>query len=148
MSDHTQQEARSPAGRFAPGQSGHPAARAAGWRNAATLSIERLLGGEAEGITRKAIALALDGDAQILRLCLERIAPKRKDGPISFALPPIERVEDVEQASAALLAAVAAGEVTPGEAGNFMQLLVSHHGLCDAVAFSRQLALESPDDEL
>src|SRR5262245_39750900 len=47
---------------FKPGQSGNPDARAKGARNRATVAAERLLDGEADTLTRKAIELAKDGD--------------------------------------------------------------------------------------
>src|SRR3954453_17402723 len=72
---------------FEPGRSGNPSGRPEGSRHATTLAVERLLEGEAEEIGRKAIELAKSGDTVALRLCLERIAPVRKDRPISLALP-------------------------------------------------------------
>ena len=66
------------AGKFAPGNPGKPQ----GARHKVTKAVEELLHGEADGLTRKAIALALEGDTTALRLCLERIAPPRKDAPV------------------------------------------------------------------
>ena len=64
-----------PMGSFRKGHSGNPAGRRPGTRNKATESAELLLEGEAEALTRKAVALASDGDgharmfeAQLLRL--------------------------------------------------------------------------------
>ena len=37
-----------------------------------------MLEGEAEGLARKAIELALDGDITALRLCIGRVEPPRK----------------------------------------------------------------------
>jgi hypothetical protein len=37
-----------------------------------------LLDGEAEALTRKAVELALDGDASALRLCLDRVVGPRR----------------------------------------------------------------------
>jgi hypothetical protein len=45
------------------GVSGNPAGKPRGRRNPATVAAESLLEGEAEALTRKAIDLALDGDA-------------------------------------------------------------------------------------
>ena len=101
---------------FEPGQSGNPAGRPKGSRNKATLAVEALLDGEAEAITRKAIELAKQGDLVAIRLCLDRIAPPRKDRPIPFALPALDRVGDASASLAAIVAAVASGELTPGEA--------------------------------
>jgi hypothetical protein len=52
-----------------------------------------------------------------LRLCLERVLPARKERPISFSMPAIASACDAAKAMGALLAAVAAGNVTPSEAG-------------------------------
>src|SRR5580704_11696466 len=62
-----------PRGRpFAKGQSGNPAGRRRGCRNKATRAAEAYLDGEAETLARKAVELALAGNALALRLCLER----------------------------------------------------------------------------
>ncbi len=74
-----------------------------------------LLDGEAEALTRKVVELALAGDMAALRLCLERIAPPRRNAPVAFELPPITGAADAAQAVAAVLAAVAAGDLTPDQ---------------------------------
>lgn len=63
-----------------------------------------------------AIDLALQGVGSALRLCLNSIVPPRKDSPIAFPLPPITTAANTVTASSSLLAAVAAGKVTPNEA--------------------------------
>jgi hypothetical protein len=84
---------------FEPGKSGNPAGKLKGTRNKTTLAVEALLDGEAETITRKAIELAKDGDLTALRLCLDRIAPPRKDRPVLFELPPVSSAADAAQSS-------------------------------------------------
>ena len=74
-------------GRFGPGNSGKPP----GTRHRATRAVEALLDGEAEALTRKAVESALEGDTTAQRLCLEGIAPPRKDSPVSFPLPQVKR---------------------------------------------------------
>src|SRR3954453_9671130 len=108
---------------FRKGQSGTPRGRPPGARNRATQAIEALLDGEAETITRKAVELAKAGDTVALRLCLDRLAPVRKDRPVMFALPAIETTADLPKASAALLEAVASGELTPSEAAELGQVV-------------------------
>lgn len=131
-------------GRFRPGQSGNPGGKPKGARNATTRLVESLLEGEAEELTRKAIALAKNGDGPVLRLVLERLAPARKDAPISFDLPPIETVAEAKAASAAVLTAVASGEISPGEGQSVMALLVSHKLIVEATDFEARLsALEA-----
>ena len=130
--------------RFAPGQSGNPAGKAKGTRNKTTLAIEALLEGEADALARKAIEMAKEGDGPALRMCLDRLAPPRKDAPVCFDLPPIKSVADAVEASSALLSAVAAGDVTPDEASRIMSLLTSHKVLVETGEFERRLeALEA-----
>jgi hypothetical protein len=109
-----------------PGHSGNPKGRPKGARHKTTLAVEALLEGEAEALTRKAIELALEGDAVALRLCLERIAPARKDGTVRFSLPTVETPSDMVAASAAVLEAVAGGNITPNEAQTIATLLQAH----------------------
>lgn len=118
--------------RFAPGHSGNPSGRPIGSRHKITRAVEVLLEGEHEALTRKAIDKALEGDGVALRLCLDRIAPPRKDAPVSFELPPIKTAADTVTASSSLLGAVADGEVTPDEAGRVMALLTAHKALVEA----------------
>ena len=112
-----------PRGRpFAPGNPG----KQHGTRHRVTRAVEELMEGEHERLTRIAIDKALDGDTAALRLCLDRIARPRRDAPISFELPLVRTAADAAAASAAVLASVAKGEVTPDEAARIMALLESH----------------------
>ncbi len=105
-----------------PFQRGNPG-RPKGARNKATLAAEALLSGEAEALARRAVELALEGDTTALRLCLERIVPPQRDRPVMFALPRLETPADAVRASAALVEAVASGDLTPAEAGELSKLL-------------------------
>ena len=130
--------------KFTPGKSGNPAGKPKGARNRTTLAIEALLEGEADALTRKAIEMAKEGDGPALRMCLDRLAPPRKDSPVCFDLPPIKSVADTVEASSALLSAVAGGDVTPDEAARIMSLLTSHKVLVETGEFERRLeALEA-----
>ncbi len=88
-------------GKFAPGNPGRPQ----GARHKVTLAVEELLHGEADGLTRKAIDLALSGDTTALRLCLERIAPPRKDAPVSIDLPAMTNAAEAASAASGVLSA-------------------------------------------
>ncbi|MBK7162639.1 MAG: hypothetical protein IPH79_09150 [Sphingomonadales bacterium] len=132
------------AGQFKPGQSGNPAGKAKGTRHKATLAIEALMEGDAEAITKKAIEMAKGGDAAAIRMCLDRLAPPRKDAAVCFSLPPIRTIADAVEASSSLLAAIADGDVTPDEGSRIMSLLTSHKVLVETGEFERRLeALES-----
>lgn len=121
---------------FGPGNPGKPR----GARSRATLAAEALLDGEAEKLTRTAIDKALEGDSVALRLCLERLVPPRKDSPVRIELPTISTVGDVVGASAAVLAAVGAGDVTPDEAGRVMGLLTAHKAIVEVGELERRIA--------
>ena len=101
--------------RFKKGQSGNPKGRPKGLLNKTTLAAQVLLDGEAEALTRKAIEKAKEGDIAALKLCLERIVPPRKERALSIALPRIEKTGDTAKILAAVLDAVACGDLTPGE---------------------------------
>jgi hypothetical protein len=85
-----------------------------------------LLGGEAKGLTRKAVAAALAGDMLAMKLCLERLLPRCRELPLRLHLPLIATaangeigemsLQDVARAMNAVTAALARGEITPGEA--------------------------------
>ncbi|KIC44982.1 hypothetical protein RA28_10775 [Ruegeria sp. ANG-S4] len=106
-------------GKFAQGNPGKPR----GTRHRVTRAVEELLEGQSEAITQKAVELALEGDSTALRLCLERIAPTRKDAPVNFELPPIQNAQDASEAAQAVLQAVSQGEVTPLEGATVMGLV-------------------------
>ncbi len=128
---------------FKKGKSGNPAGRSRGSRNKATLAIEALLDGEAEGLTRKAVELAMGGDTTALRLCLDRLCPPRKDRPVYFNLPPMKAPADAVAAMSALLAAVATGEVTPGEAQIIAAVIEAQRRVIECEDHERRLrALE------
>ena len=114
--------------------------RPKGSRNKTTLAVEALLEGDAEAITQKAIELAKEGDGPAIRLCMDRLAPARKDSPVMFELPPIETAADTVEASAALLAAVAEGDITPDEASRVMGLLTSHKQLVETCDLETRIA--------
>jgi len=99
------------------------AGRPKGSRNKAMLALEALLEGEGEALTRKAVEMALAGDTTALRLCMERILPARKDRHVPFTFPKLQTAADALIATAALVNAVAAGELTPSEAAELSKLV-------------------------
>ena len=111
---------------FPPGKSGNPTGRPRGVRNRVTTAAQSLLDGEAEALTRKAVELALAGNVYALRLCLERLLPPKKERAVSVKLPAIEKVEDLPKLTEALIAAVASGELLPGEAAGLSSLAANH----------------------
>jgi hypothetical protein len=129
---------------FEKGRSGNPAGRPRGSRNHTKRFIEGLLDGEAEGLARKVVALALGGDPTALRLCFERILAPRRERPVQLDLPPIQSAADVKGAMAAITTAVAEGDLTPSEAAGLGRLIETFLRVLEASDFEIRLkTLES-----
>jgi hypothetical protein len=130
-------------GQFEQGRSGNPAGRPKGVRNRATAALEKILDGDAEAILNKAVEMAKDGDPVAMRLCLDRLIPVRRDRPITFD-PPIDTADDLPKATGAIVAAVAAGELTPAEAAEISKTLDVHVRAIEATELHlRMAALEA-----
>ena len=108
---------------FRKGSSGNPSGRPPGARNRATMAVESLLEGEAETLSRKAVEMALEGNAVALRLCLDRIAPPRRGRPISLDIGAVKTPADLADAQAVVLTAMAAGEITSEEAADVARVI-------------------------
>jgi len=93
------------------------------------MALEALLEGAAEALTRTLIEQALAGDGAALRFCVGRLLPARRDRPVVFELPEIESAGDLVKAGRAILAACAAGSLSPDEATKVMNLITSVQAL-------------------
>ena len=130
---------------FRPGQSGNPKGRPTGALNRATIAAQALLDGEAEALTRAAVELALQGNVQALKLCLERICPARKERPLSLALP--EGAADLSRLTAAILGAVARGELETGQAAALASLVTAHGKALELTELEQRIsALEKQNE--
>lgn len=104
---------------FEPGNPGRPK----GARNRATRAAEELLDGEIEGLTRKCIDRAQEGDMQAMRLVLDRAFPVRKGRPVQIDLPAMADAEGVSEGFGAVLQAVSQGDLTTDEAKDISSIL-------------------------
>lgn len=130
-------------GRFGKGNPG----RKPGARHRVTRAVEALLEGEAEALTRRAIDAALAGDPVALRLCLERIAPARREPTVNISLPPVREARDLPAALGALVQGVAAGDLTPGEAQRIATVLGEQAKALELVELEARISrLEGTDE--
>jgi len=130
-----------PRGRpFAKGASGNPYGRPLGARNKSTLLARALLDEGTRDITDRVIALARAGDplALALKLCFERILPRKRDVAITLNLPPVESIADCSKAIAVVIAA--AGELTPKEGRVLITLIEGQRRCTDYDEMERRLA--------
>jgi hypothetical protein len=129
---------------FPRGESGNPAGRPRGARNKATILLQNLLEGDAAAIIGKAAELAKDGDVAAIRICMDRLAPARRSNTVAFDLPPLGTATDTVAAAAAIVAAVAAGELTPPEAADLAKVIDIYLRALATAGFEQRLArLES-----
>jgi hypothetical protein len=134
-----QRKPRGPGQPFEKGKSGNPAGRVAGTRNRATVLAEQLFDGACGALANKAVAMALDGDAVALRLCIGRIIAPRRHRPTSFALPPLRSAADLAPALAAVAEAAAEGEISTGEAWELSQVVDTFIRAIEAGEFEARL---------
>jgi len=123
-------------GRFAAGNTGRPK----GARAKATIACEALLDGQVEKLTQKAIDLALAGDTVALRLCMDRLAPPRRDRHVSFKLPAFSGAADHPSVLAAIMGAVAQGDLTPSEGQAMAAMLAEHRKAIETGEIEARLA--------
>jgi hypothetical protein len=105
------------------GQSGNPSGRPSRARQAACVA-EALIGRKTVALTNKLIELALLGDRTALRLCLDRIAPARREPPIDLDLPAIASRTDLLAALTAIAEAAAAGALTASQSAVLTKMLI------------------------
>lgn len=127
---------RSADGTFTTGNAGRPK----GARNRTTQAVMALLDGEAEALSRKAVEMALAGDSVALRLCLDRLAPPRKDSPVQFALPQMTCAHDAAEAAGTVLQAVSEGDLTPTEGAQVMTLVDSYRRTLEVTELEARMA--------
>jgi hypothetical protein len=127
-------------GKFRKGQSGNPNGKPRGARNATTILFDELLKDHAKDLIEKAIEMAKGGDGPALRLCIDRLAPPRKDRPVWFELPKMNGSRDVVKASAAIVEAVASGDLTPSEAAELSKVVDGYARSLQTVEFEQRLS--------
>ena len=80
-----------------------------------------------------------------MRLCIERILPQCRERTVKFVLPPIESAADIAPAMKAVTSALAAGEITPGEAATIAAVVDIFVRAIETSDFERRLQLVEAD---
>lgn len=125
-------------GRFKPGH--RLKGRPQGSRNKATELLETMLEDGAEEIGQSVLKAIRRGDSGAMRIALDRLYPVRRGAPVVIpGFPKIESVDDVPKAHAAIIAAVAAGVLSPDEVKSISDLLQNFVDAVDALEFKARL---------
>ena len=124
---------------FKPGQSGNPAGKKPGTRHKATQLAESLLDSQVKELVGKCVEMALEGDGQAMKVCMDRLIPPRKDRPVAINFPKIEKASDVAEASSRIAESVANGEITPSEAQLLSSVVEAHRKNLETANLERRL---------
>jgi hypothetical protein len=134
---------------FKKGQSGNPQGKKPGTRHKATLAAQALLEGDLEAITRVCVDKAKGGDLVACKLILDKLIPNCRERPIDLQLPRLTGNAEIPQALADTLAAVAQGQITPGEGQTMAVMLETYRKSLETTDLeSRVRALEEKTKEL
>jgi hypothetical protein len=111
--------------KFKPGNPGGPG-RPRGSRNIANVLLDQIALDGAEDMVKKMIEIASEGDRVAARLVLNRIWAAPKGRSVQVALPEIKTPADLVAAHGAVLAAIAAQEITPQDGAALSAVLETH----------------------
>ncbi len=123
-------------GQFKAGTSGNPKGRPKGALNRDKL--RELIASDAEAILRALIAKAKDGDTRVALAILDRIMPPLKAAELPAELGELAgtRTEQGE----AIMRAMAAGILTPGQTAQLLAALASQAKLAEVDELERRIA--------
>lgn len=107
---------------FQAGQSGNPKGRTKGSPNKRT-ELAKLLEPHAEKLVSKIIALALEGDVNALRLCIERLIPKVQYKATGIELPTKLTPNNMNQLRDEILRAAFAGHISTEDAERLKKMI-------------------------
>lgn len=110
-----QKEITMPKQLFVKGQSGNPKGKPKGVRHTATQVSYALMEGNLEEVLATVIERAKSGDIAACKMVLDKVLPNTKDRLIALEIPLINDLNDVGNAQAEILQAVANGSITPNE---------------------------------
>ena len=93
------------------------------YRNKAARAAESLFDGEVEHLTRRCVDMALAGDPQAMRICMDRLLPPVKSRPFKFKIPELRTIADAQNALSTIIAATACGAILSDDAATLASII-------------------------
>jgi len=128
-----------------PFEKGNPGRRP-GQPNKRTQFLNAIGQANAIGIISKTVECAKQGKPWAVQLVLERLYPPMRSRLVQFPLPPLNSLADIQDAIAAVLQGVAAGQLTIEEGDQLANILERHgKAINDAEIEARLKRLEDAE---
>ncbi len=122
--------------------------RQRGARNKSTLWLDELGRETTENVIRTVVEEAEKGDMRAASIVLARTWPHRRGRPVTLDLPDVATAGGIVQAQAAVIAAMAQGELTPDEAASVASVLEGQRRAIEMHDHEQRLqALEAKKEE-
>lgn len=131
--------------KFKTGTSGNPSGRPKGLKDKRVV-MRSMLQPHAQDLIETVVQMALGGDTTALRICMDRLVAPIREEPIHVTVPKITGPDDCVKAQAAVLNAVAAGQVLPGEGQVLSGLIEAQRRAYETTSLAKQM--EAIRDEL
>ncbi len=75
----------------------------------------------------------------MLRICLERLVPVRRDAPLTIRLPKIEGLPAVSEAMKRIIKAVSDSKLTPEEGNKLTAMLEKYLGVVELATLEKRI---------
>lgn len=122
--------------RFLPGQSGNPKGKPKGLGDKRT-ELRELFKPHASALVEKAIQMALEGDSQAMRLCMDRLVAPIKAQSLPVVLKDMNGA--LAEQGDAVLKALGEGRITPSEGASIQQALIAQARIVEVDELERRL---------
>ena len=134
---------KAPAHAWKKGQSGNIGGKPKGAINHATRLVMGLMESGAADVAKVIIDAAKGGDLAAAKMVLERLAPPMRERPIRIGLPATVSAQGCSEAQDAILQAVGAGDLLPGEGATLAGIIENRRKAIETVELEQRItALE------
>lgn len=122
--------------KFTEGQSGNPSGRPRGIKDKRAFFAE-MLDKHKDALLNKAIAMALDGNEQLLKMFLERLLPaKPKDDPVNLNL-----YGSLGERTTQIMSSLSTGEISPMQANELLGCVEKETEIMQIESFEKRISL-------